>query len=117
MDSAHRHIPTPLHPGALTILGGIPDTIPDPVSHRVRGPQHRYLPSPEPLESTGRGPSDGVWAGRPPLPLQAVLVVLGPKDVVSGATRHFLRAIFYYILGTYWLHFKMVGIWYVRNYS
>ena len=38
----YKGIPTPLHHGAPTGLGGGPDTLPVPVAHSVRGPQCQH---------------------------------------------------------------------------
>ena len=39
-DPNHRRIPTALHPGALTVLGGGPEILPGLISHSGRRPQH-----------------------------------------------------------------------------
>ena len=46
-------IPPSLHPGALTVLGGCPDTLLGPRSYSVRVTQRQHWPSPEPEQSSG----------------------------------------------------------------
>ena len=46
-DHNHWRLPPSFHPGALTRLGGGPDTLPGPRSHIVRWPQRQHQPSPE----------------------------------------------------------------------
>ena len=46
-----QRIPPSLHLGALTGLGGGPDTLSAPIPHIVRGPQRQHQPSPEPAQS------------------------------------------------------------------
>ena len=78
----HLWIPPALHIGALTGIGGVPDTLPVPRSHSFRLHQHQHCPIPELAWPSGRWSSDGVWSYGPPLPLLADLVVQAHEDVV-----------------------------------
>ena len=72
-----------LHPGALTVIGGGPDTPLVPRSHSVTGPQCQHQPRPEPAQSEGHCPVSIVFYDGPPLPLTAALVVPSHKYMIS----------------------------------
>ena len=93
----HCRIPPSLHPGALTVIWGVPDRFTGAKSHIDRGPQCQYRPSPEPLQSAGCWSDDGVRAGGPHPPLSAALEVPTHEDVFSCETRHIDA-------GKMWLH-------------
>ena len=79
-------IPPSLHPGALTVLGGCPDTLLGPRSYSVRVTQRQHWPSPEPEQSSGCWSAAGVWADWPPPPIPETLELTAHEDVVSGDT-------------------------------
>ena len=104
-DTAHWRVPSSLHPGALTRLGGGPDTLPGPGPHRVRRPQRRHLRSPEPTHSASCWSYDGVRAGGPPPSLLAALAILPHEDMVADAKGYIVVDEIQFLLGTYWRRF------------
>ena len=91
MDTDHWRIPTDLHTGALTGLGGGTDTILGPGTHHVRLPQRIYWPIQGPTQPAVCRSANGVWAGGPHSPLLTALAVTPHEDMVAGAKGHIVE--------------------------